>query len=100
MSDIELREKYRGLIRIEDTFKITKSELDTRPIFVRTNEHIEGHFTICFTVLVLIRLLERKLDNKYPASRIIETLRNYNCLNICDNKYQFTYYDEILKNFN
>ncbi len=97
MSDIELREKYRGLIRIEDTFKITKSELDTRPIFVRTNEHIESHFTTCFTALVLIRLLERKLDNKYPASRIIEALRNYNCVNIGDNKYQFTYYDEILK---
>lgn len=97
MDDLKMREIYRGLIKIEDTFKITKSELDTRPIFVRTNEHIESHFTTCFTALVLIRLLERKLDNKYPTSQILEALRNYNCINIGDNKYQFTYYDEILE---
>lgn len=98
MDDLKIRETYRGLIKIEDTFKITKSELDTRPIYVRTNEHIESHFTTCFTSLVLIRLLERKLDNKYSVSRILNSLKNYNCVNIGDNKYQFTYYDEILEN--
>lgn len=97
MDDIRIRQVYRGLIRIEDTFKITKSELDTRPIFVWTNEHIESHFTTCFTALVLLRLLESKLDNKYPISQILKALKNYNCINIGDNKYQFTYYDSILE---
>ncbi len=96
MDDLKMREIYRGLIKIEDTFKVTKSELDTRPIFVRTNEHIESHFTTCFTSLVLIRLLERKLDNKYPTNQILNSLRNYNCINIGENKYQFVYYDLIL----
>ena len=44
MSDAELREKYRGLSKIEETFKITKTELETRPVFVWTKEHIEAHF--------------------------------------------------------
>ena len=97
MSDIELREKYRGLIRIEDTFKITKSEFDTRPIFVRTNKHIEGHFTTCFTALVLIRLLENKLGNKYTVQDIINSLKKYNCVHLDKNHYQFVYNDEIIK---
>lgn len=96
MSDIDIREKYRGLIRIEDTFKITKSEFDTRPIFVRTNEHIDGHFTTCFTALVLIRLLQVKLDNKYTVAQLINSLKKYSCTNIHTNIHQFVYFDEVV----
>ena len=95
MSDTEIRNIYRGLIKIEDTFKVTKSELDTRPIHVRTNEHIEGHFTTCFTALVLIRLLENRLGNKYSTHKVIESLRKYQCAHIDENHYQFFYYDEM-----
>ncbi len=49
MSDHEMRETYRGLARIEETFKISKTEFESRPVFVWTNEHIEGHFATCFT---------------------------------------------------
>ena len=49
MSDKEMREIYRGLTRIEDAFKITKTEFHSRPVFVRTNDHIDAHFTTCFT---------------------------------------------------
>lgn len=96
MSDEKIREIYRGLIHIEDTFKLTKSELDTRPIFVRTNEHIEGHFSTCYTALVLIRLLEQKLGNRYPVGRILEALREYNCLNVDQNLFIMPYTNEIL----
>lgn len=96
MSDEQIREIYRGLIHIEDTFKLTKSELDTRPIFVRTNEHIEGHFSTCYTALVLIRLLEQKLGNRYPVGRILEALREYNCLNVDQNLFIMPYTNEIL----
>lgn len=54
MSDHEIREIYKRLVRIEKTFKISKTEFETRPIFVWTNEHIEEHFATCFTALVLI----------------------------------------------
>lgn len=97
MTDMEMREVYRGLIRIEDTFKISKSEFDSRPVFVWTNEHIDAHFTTCFTALVLIRLLQAKLDNKYPVGRIINSLKDYCCVPIDTNSYQFTYFDGILQ---
>jgi hypothetical protein len=96
MSDTEMREVYRGLIRIEDTFKISKTEFDSRPVFVRTNDHIDAHFTTCFTALVLIRLLQTKLENQYPVGKIINALKNYCCVPLDTNTYQFTYYDEIL----
>lgn len=97
MSDTEIRNIYRGLIRIEDTFKVTKSELDTRPIHVRTNEHIEGHFTTCYAAIVMIRLLENRLDNKYSTAKVLESLKKYQCAHIDANHYQFFYYDEILE---
>ena len=89
MSDTEMREIYRGLIHIEHTFRITKSELDTRPIFVKTNEHIDAHFTVCFTALVLIRLLEKRLKEKYPVGQILTSLRKYNCAPMGKSGYQF-----------
>ena len=97
MSDIEIRKIYKGLSRIEETFRITKSELDTRPIHVTTNEHIESHFTTCFAAITLLRLLEISLGNKYPAPQIIESLRQFNCVNISSNIYRMTYTNEILK---
>ena len=59
LSDKELRDIYKGLWKIEKTFKITKSELETRPIFVWTEESIEAHFLSCFIALLSIRLLEK-----------------------------------------
>ena len=96
MSDTEMREIYRGLIHIEHTFRITKSELDTRPIFVKTNEHIDAHFTTCFLALVLVRLLEKKLDGKYQAGKILDSLKKYNCTKLHTNLWRFTYYDEVI----
>lgn len=97
MSDLEMREVYRGLINIEDTFKISKTEFASRPVFLRTNDHIDAHFTTCFTALVLIRLLQAKLENKYPVGKTIDALKSYCCIPLDANTYQLTYYDEILE---
>ena len=96
MDDVKLREVYRGLARIEETFKITKSELDTRPIYVTTNPHIEAHFTTCFTAIVLLRLLQNRLDNKYPAHQILNSLKKYRCIPEDKNIYRILSTDEIL----
>ena len=96
MDDLKIREVYRGLIRIEDTFRITKSEFDTRPIYVRTNDHIDAHFTVCFTALVLIRMLQLKLTKKYPVGQIIESLRKYNCVPLESGSYEFIFRNEII----
>ncbi len=97
MSDLKMREVYSGLAKIEETFKISKSEFESRPVYVWTNEHIEGHFATCFTALVLIRLLQAKLGNKYPVGQILESLRKYNCTKIDVNTHQFLYYDDVLE---
>ena len=61
LSDFEIRKIYRGLAKIEDTFKITKTNFETRPVYVWTKNHIESHFLTCFVSLVITRLLEQKL---------------------------------------
>ena len=88
MSDLEVREVYRGLINIEDTFKISKTEFDSRPVFLRTNDHIDAHFTTCFTSLVLLRLLQTKLENKYPVGKIIDSLKSYCCVPLDKNTHK------------
>lgn len=93
----EIIEIYRGLWRIEETFKVTKSELDARPVYVSRKEHIEAHFLICYIALVLSRVLQHKLDKKYSVGKILESLSKCNCSNIQENYYIFSYYDEILK---
>ena len=60
-SDNEIISKYHGLSRIEDSFRITKTDLDGRPVFVRTPEHINAHFLTCFISLTMIRLIQHKI---------------------------------------
>jgi transposase len=57
----EIINKYHGLSRIEDSFRITKSDLEGRPVYVRTPEHINAHFLICFIALTMIRLIQYKV---------------------------------------
>ena len=97
LSDIEIRNIYRGLAKIENTFKVTKSNLESRPVYVWTPEHIEAHFLTCFIALVLIRLLENKLKNKYSTKQIIEALKNYTSSHIEHDIYKQNNYNEIIK---
>ena len=96
-TDDEIIDIYRGLWRIEETFKVTKSELDARPVYVSRKEHIEAHFLTCFIALVLARVLQHKLEKKYSVGKILESLSNCNCTNIQENYYLFDYYDTVLK---
>ena len=96
MSDEEMRNIYRGLARIEDSFKVTKTFFESRPVYLRTNKHIDAHFTTCFLALVLVRLLEKKLDGKYQAGKILDSLKKYNCTKLHTNLWRFTYYDEVI----
>ena len=93
----EIIEIYRGLWRIEETFKITKSELHSRPVNVSRKDHIESHFLTCYIALVIGRILQLKLDRKYSVGNILESLGKCNCYNIEENYYRFTFYDEVLR---
>ncbi len=96
-TDDEIIDIYRGLWGIEETFKVTKSELEARPVYVSRKEHIEAHFLTCYLALVLSRVLQHKLGKKYSVSKILESLSKCNCCNEYENVYLFNYYDEVLK---
>ena len=63
---------------IEESFRIMKSEFKARPVYLSRDDRITAHFTTCFLSLVLLRFLEKKLEEKYTSNDIIETLRNMN----------------------
>ena len=100
LSDLEIRNIYRGLSKIEETFKVTKSNLETRPIYVWTPEHIESHFLTCFISLVIIRLLEKILENKFSTNYIIDALKNYTSSHVEHDIYMQNNYNDIIKEFN
>ena len=97
-TDEEIIDIYRELWKIEETFKITKSQLETRPVYVSRKEHIEAHFLTCFIALTLVRMLQLKLNNKYSVNQILESLQKCNCSHIQENYWLFDYTDNILMN--
>ena len=65
---LEIIDKYHGLTRLEDQFREMKSTLDTRPIFVNTQEHIHAHLLICFMALTILRIIQFKLKKALPEN--------------------------------
>lgn len=63
---------------IEESFRIMKSEFKARPVYLSRDDRISAHFTTCFLSLIILRILEKKINEKYTVSEILETLRNMN----------------------
>ena len=99
-SDLELRNIYRGLAKIEETFKITKSEFDARPVNVRLEDHIDAHFLICFIALVLIRILQSEINNRYTIKNLLEKIKNFKCTHETGNLYKFIGYKQEIQYIN
>ena len=97
MSDNEIIEKYKGLWKIEETFKITKTQLRTRPVHVFTDEGIEGHFLTCFLSLLILRVLEMKTNGNYSIEKMIKSLKNSKVDLLNMNLYKAVFYNEVLK---
>jgi len=93
----EIIDIYRGLWKIEESFKVTKSDLETRPVYVSTEDHIKAHFLTCFIALVLARILEHITEGKHSITKMIESLKKCTCTNVDQNYYLFDYYDEVLE---
>ena len=103
MPDLEIIDKYHGLTRIEDQFREMKGTLETRPIFVRTPEHIQAHLMICFLALTMIRVIQYRIRNSLPDStfkeknwsyalsgqRLSEALLNWQVNRLSDAYFQF-----------
>ena len=61
---------------IEECFRIMKTEFKARPVYLSRKDRITAHFTTCFTALVIYRILEQKLNEKYTCEKLIETIRS------------------------
>lgn len=70
MADGDVIEAYRGLWRIEESFKVTKSDLETRPVYVSRQEHIEAHFLTCYVALCILRVIQVLTGGRYSAATI------------------------------
>lgn len=114
----EIINRYHGLSRIEDSFRIIKSDLEGRPIYVWTEEHIKAHFLICFIVLTIIRIIQYKIlkyENKstlnvdgweqgITVEKIKQALNNFSADQVYEDYYKITEIndeiDKILKSNN
>lgn len=92
----KIRETYHGLWRIEDSFKITKSDIYAEAIYLGTEEHIKGHFMACFVSLLIIRMLQLKLNYKLSVERIVRALNFCGCIKITDEVIQLVKNDSFL----
>ncbi len=97
VTDMDIIEMYRGLWKIEETFKVTKTNMSARPVFVWNRNHIRAHFLICFVSLVLFRLLEFKLGWKYSATEIQENLARACGTRLEQNIFVFDHYSSTLE---
>lgn len=116
MDDREVIDKYHGLTQIENQFRVMKSTLETRPVYVRTPEHVDAHLLICLISLIITRIIQKKIrDYKgektdaywnvgLSAERIQEALNKWKVMQLPEELYMFMDIDDpdlalILKAF-
>lgn len=88
MTDSEIYSAYHNLWRIEESFRIMKTQLDARPVYLQKEETITGHFLICYLTVLLTRLLQFKiLGNNYCSEEIFGFLRQFKAAKISEKKY-------------
>lgn len=96
-TDDKIIDIYRGLWRIEESFRVTKSELEARPVYVWNREHIEAHFLTCFVALIIARILEIQTGRRHSIGKLLDSLSACTCTLLQQNYYLFDYYDDVLK---
>ena len=88
MTASEIYAAYHNLWRIEESFRIMKSQLDARPVFIQKQETITGHFLICYLAVLLTRLLQiHTLKDEYVTEEIFDFIRDFRIAKIADRKY-------------
>jgi transposase len=95
LPDSELVSMYNRLWEIEESFKIMKWDLESRPIFTKDHTHTNAHFLIYFISLTILRLIQKKLDWKFAPMDIINSLNRIQCMHEVDNIYLFSFKSEI-----
>lgn len=84
----EIYATYHNLWRIEESFKIMKSYLDARPVYVRKEESIKGHFLICYLSVFLLRILQFNVfKNEFSTEEIVDFIKNFRVVEITRSKF-------------
>lgn len=97
MKPLDIYNVYHRLWRIEETFRILKSELDSRPVYCRKQNSIYGHFLICYLSVFLIRILQiKKFKDEINANQIIDFIRSFTVLKEKDRIINLSSKDKIL----
>ena len=86
LTDTQILDRYHQLWRIEQTFRVSKTDLHTRPVYVRTPAHIEAHFAACFLALLVTRLLERWTG--LPSGQLLDAVRHFEAIPVGDGVYR------------
>ena len=115
---VDVIDKYHGLTQIEDQFRVMKGDLETRPVYVRTPEHIDAHLFICLIALIMMRIIQKRIRDMDPGKekdvywnvgmsgeRIQRALNKWKVDALPDDLYRFADVDDpdlalILKAFN
>lgn len=88
MSDKDVYDAYHNLWRIEESFRIMKSQLDARPVYLQKKDTIIGHFLICYLAVLLTRLLQFKLlKSNYCSEDLFDFVHDFRVARISDRKY-------------
>ncbi len=97
MPEQEVIEHYRGLWKIEESFRLTKSDFEARPVYVSREEHINAHFLTCFMSLLFTRLIQLKTQHQFPAGQLLDAMRKASGTQLSDNFYAFDFYNDCLE---
>ena len=91
MDDREVIDAYRGLWRIEESFRVMKGDFDARPVYCSTESHIRAHFLVCYVALLAMRLMQLDTGRRYSAAQISEALAGVTGHLMDRNLYLFDY---------
>lgn len=92
-SEIDMKAKdiydtYHELWRIEETFRVMKTDLDARPVFLQKENSIKGHFLVCYLAVLLLRILQFKiLSDEYSSREILYFIKNFKVINDVNKTY-------------
>ena len=95
MDDREVIDAYRGLWRIEESFRVMKGDFDARPVYCSTESHIRAHFLVCYVALLVMRLMQLDTGRRYSAAQISEALAGVTGHLMDRNLYLFDYRTDL-----
>lgn len=88
MSAEKIYSTYHNLWRIEESFRVMKSQLDARPVYLQKRETVTGHFLICYLAVLLTRLLQFKtLENQFCSEALFDFFRDFRVVKVSEKKY-------------